>query len=536
MAATIYVAPRFLIFVSLFIVVYSPLYAQPLSNGSILPVWSLVRTGLNFPSLSGCFYRSSKGMPPPSWHKHGYVCIHLPKKDLTIFNDIEKNPGPPLIINNNQASHLNAFTAAHRSSQSLFVSSSTSHLGLHFANLPRCLTYSRSDLLKIRFRGGDLKPSSELLARLKNASLLRYRGKRSGKKRNKCLHSSITVLIGRRYVTPLRPPGPRIQAWIPVSLSVELETPTGLRAQRSVAFSLLNARSVKNKRLLIKDWVVDNNIDILALTETWLQPDNKDDHIIGELTPTCYSFYHSPRQTRGGGVGILIKDGFDISRPTISTHQFQTFEFMDMQIKTSLSRSVCIVVIYRPPLSSNRACTTDHFMVEFGSLLEQYVTDSSSLLITGDFNLHVNNNLDKSSRNFLALIDSFNLKQHVCSTHRAGHTLDLLLTRDDDQLVTSVSIHDAAFSDHFVVNGVLSLDKPLFTKKQIIYRSFKNFDIDLFISDIRGSSLISNPPNELDDLVALYDSELSGVFNRHVPIKKRTVYYSPSGTYSPSNT
>ena len=100
---------------------------------------------------------------------------------------------------------------------------------------------------------------------------------------------------------------------------------------------------------------------------------------------------------------------------------------MDMQIKTSLSRSVCIVIIYRPPLSSNRDCTTDHFMVEFGSLLEQYVTDSSSLLITSDFNLHVDNNLDKSSQDFLALIDSFNLKQHVCSpTHRAGHILDLL--------------------------------------------------------------------------------------------------------------
>ena len=67
------------------------------------------------------------------------------------------------------------------------------------------------------------------------------------------------------------------------------------------------------------------------------------------------------------------------------------------------------------------------------------------------------------------------------------------------------------------------MEKPLFTKKQIIYRSFKNFDIDLFISDTRSSSLISDSPNERDDLVALYDSELSGIFNRHVPIKKRIV-------------
>lgn len=142
-----------------------------------------------------------------------------------------------------------------------------------------------------------------------------------------------------------------------------------------------------------------------------------------------------------------------------------------MQIKTSLSRSVCTVVIYRPPLSSNCACTTDHFLVEFGSLLEQYVTDSFSLLTTGDSNLHVNNNLDKSSQDFLALIDSFNLKQHVCSpTHRAGHTLNLLITRDDDQLVTSVSIHEAAFSDNFVVNGVFVYGET-FVYKEAYYLS-----------------------------------------------------------------
>lgn len=140
--------------------------------------------------------------------------------------------------------------------------------------------------------------------------------------------------------------------------------------------------------------------------------------------------------------------------------------------------------------------------------------------------------LDKSSQDFLALIDSFNLKQHVCSpTHRTGHILDLLITREDDQFVTSVSIHDAAFSDHCVLNCVLCMEKPLFTKKQIIYSSFKNFDIDLFISDTRSSSLISDPPNELDDLVALYDSELSGIFNRHIPIKKCTVTIRPAAPW-----
>ena len=64
-----------------------------------------------------------------------------------------------------------------------------------------------------------------------------------------------------------------------------------------------------------------------------------------------------------------------------------------------------------------------------------------------------------------------------------------------------------------------------------MYRTFKNLDIDLFISDTRSSSLNSDPPNELDDLVALHDSELSGIFNRHVPIKKRTVTIRPAAPW-----
>ena len=85
-------------------------------------------------------------------------------------------------------------------------------------------------------------------------------------------------------------------------------------------------------------------------------------------------------------------------------------------------------------------------------------------------NLHVDNNLDKSSQDFLALIDWFNLKQHVCSpTHRAGHILDLLITRDDDQLVTSVSIHDAAFSDHFIVNCALSMKKNVCLQRNKLF-------------------------------------------------------------------
>ena len=52
--------------------------------------------------------------------------------------------------------------------------------------------------------------------------------------------------------------------------------PTTYRTNRTIPvdFCLLNTRSVKTKAPTVKDFVVDKNIDLLALTESWLRPGN----------------------------------------------------------------------------------------------------------------------------------------------------------------------------------------------------------------------------------------------------------------------
>ena len=73
---------------------------------------------------------------------------------------------------------------------------------------------------------------------------------------------------------------------------------------------LLNARSVCNKTLVTKDFVVDHAVDLLGITETWLHLKG-DDITIGELCPSGYRFVHTPRLVGTvGGVGLLYKQGF----------------------------------------------------------------------------------------------------------------------------------------------------------------------------------------------------------------------------------
>src|SRR5213083_3371372 len=70
------------------------------------------------------------------------------------------------------------------------------------------------------------------------------------------------------------------------------------------------------------------------------------------------------------------------------------------------------------------------FSSEFSTLLEDLISSPSELIITGEFNFHVDDPNSSSGSSFLSLLDTFGLSQLVSfPAHTAGHTLDLLITR-----------------------------------------------------------------------------------------------------------
>lgn len=68
-------------------------------------------------------------------------------------------------------------------------------------------------------------------------------------------------------------------------------------------------------------------------------------------------------------------------------------------------------------------------MQEFGMFQSNIVPTVDKLLILGDFNIHVCCPSHHLVKEFLQLIDSFDLIQHINGpTHEHGHTIDLVLT------------------------------------------------------------------------------------------------------------
>ena len=57
-----------------------------------------------------------------------------------------------------------------------------------------------------------------------------------------------------------------------------------MRSKQSLNVCYLNLRSVRNKVLSLNDYMVDQDIDLFALTKTWLEPCDNDGSLIEELS------------------------------------------------------------------------------------------------------------------------------------------------------------------------------------------------------------------------------------------------------------
>ena len=146
------------------------------------------------------------------------------------------------------------------------------------------------------------------------------------------------------------------------------------------------------------------------------------------------------------------------------------------------------------------------------------------LLISGDFNLHVDDPCSISANRFNEILESCNLKQHVTgATHANGHTLDLVISKKDNPLITEIKIFDPVISDHCTVHCSLCVQKPHFTKKKLYYRKLRSLDNECFCEDILTSTLLQDQAVELNALVDQYDNVLRSLLDLYAPLKWRTV-------------
>src|SRR6218665_4123776 len=116
--------------------------------------------------------------------------------------------------------------------------------------------------------------------------------------------------------------------------------------------------------------------------------------------------------------------------------------------------ATALLLLIHPPIttpfshSSPYSRTPAVFLQEFTTLLSIAATTPYEFLITGDFNIHVDNPSISFTREFLALLSSTNLTQHVIfPTHYQDPTFHLVVTSSLSTLSPEISFSFATPSD-----------------------------------------------------------------------------------------
>ena len=246
------------------------------------------------------------------------------------------------------------------------------------------------------------------------------RGCRGGRQRQRQRQhqQAISTVIGHRLARPyVRVPSSQQHHdnLIPVTLTLNpLICPT-----TTASLCIINARSVRNKPTDILDHIHEHDLDIVAITETWLTNKDSDLPVTRALTPPGYNLIHHPRcSCRDVGIAILHKESVKAtSLKTFSNIHF--FEAMSLRL-TLHGKCMILIVVYRPPPNKKNGSSVVEFFKEFADILDIYAILPDELVIVGDFNFNFYINTDVHVRRFRDLLYSHGMTQY--SMWKKQHT------------------------------------------------------------------------------------------------------------------
>ncbi|KAK3505566.1 hypothetical protein QTP70_005257, partial [Hemibagrus guttatus] len=228
--------------------------------------------------------------------------------------------------------------------------------------------------------------------------------------------------------------------------------PLLFQSQTVVVGGLWNCQSAVRKADFISALASHSSFDFLALTETWISPQNT-------TTPaalsSAYTFSHSPRESGRGGGTVSVTSPINLF----------------------------IIVIYCPP------GPLGDFLEEMDTLLSVFPSDSTPLTVLGDFNLPS----DKlHSSGLLALLNSFSLSFNICPpTHKEGNVLDLVFTHPSPATdMTATPLH---ISDHHLVSFTITL--PILPKHNSQHLSLTHQNLHSISPSSVASCTLSSLPD-----------------------------------------
>lgn len=294
--------------------------------------------------------------------------------------------------------------------------------------------------------------------------------------------------------------------------------------------SHVNICSIRHKVDHVKDALFTHAIDILCVTETWLES-SIDNSII-----TCpgYSLFRRDRSgQRGGGVAIYVRNTLRAS--SVNLADDHSLEVLSIAVNLNTNSkgnhrhlTLPITCVYRPPSSP----------VSFWTAFTDYVdslTDhlnSTNHCILGDLNTNTLRNTTTSLTHFRRFCSRFQVSNTISSPTRFGSNscLDVILLHRSLTPANSSVVSTDGVSDHSLVLAAVNVVHPVDRSQKVYVRSRRpavaNIDFDQFSTDVvyALTAAGSDTANlNLHELMDTWTNCITSTLDTHCPVVARYV-------------
>ena len=175
-----------------------------------------------------------------------------------------------------------------------------------------------------------------------------------------------------------------------------------------------------------------------------------------------------------------------------------------------------IIIVYQPPPTQRNQLHSNEFLKEWTEFLSHHTSTTAGLVVVGDLNIYMDNASHSHTKAMTQILQSNGLQQHVHEpTHCGGYTLDVIMSRGNDTLVSNVQVKDIGLcddngtliNDHYaIICDLTKLKSCQVQQKSVSYRKFKDINLERFKEDIQRSSVLNNVNGSANELMDRYVS------------------------------
>ena len=281
-----------------------------------------------------------------------------------------------------------------------------------------------------------------------------------------------------------------------------------------------NIRSFFKNSVEFLATINNNNIDVVVLTETWLNSDTEELCNIQGYT----GFHNYRKSKKSGGVSIFVNNNLKCDELNINVSN-DTIECLGVKIycKDSL-KWVNVIGIYRPPSG-----LINSFNLRLNEIFNRYKICDSNTVITGDFNICLmRQDQHKDTSEFIDVMHSFHFYPLITRPTRVTDQNNSLIDHFWTNILSDFSsgVIDTDITDHFPIFAIFNSFKSNVNEKiSIQFRDLSSINIESFKNMINNTNWIDVLGNDFNPsvLVDNFMKHLKETYHKCFPLKTKVI-------------